>query len=91
MRMCVPVGRGELTIEIVRDHARRVKRYSSGEMALRWAAAGLLAQKDLPWADGCSRGTRTFFTCLAGPLGQGLGIVRACLSGDGRVSGSGWM
>jgi hypothetical protein len=32
-------------IEIVRDHARRVKRYSSGEMALRWAAAGMLAQQ----------------------------------------------
>lgn len=30
-------------IEIVRDHARRMKRYSSGEMALRWAAAGMLA------------------------------------------------
>ncbi len=30
-------------IEIVRDHARRVKRWSSGEMALRWAAAGMLA------------------------------------------------
>lgn len=33
----------ESMIEIVRDHARRVKRYSSGEMALRWAAAGMLA------------------------------------------------
>ncbi len=32
-----------MTIEIVRDHARRVKRYSSGERALRWAAAGMLA------------------------------------------------
>jgi hypothetical protein len=30
-------------IEIIRDQARRVKRYSSGEMALRWAAAGMLA------------------------------------------------
>ena len=30
-------------IEIVRDHSRRVKRWSSGEMALRWAAAGMLA------------------------------------------------
>jgi putative transposase len=30
-------------IEIVRDHAGRVKHWSSGEMALRWAAAGMLA------------------------------------------------
>ncbi|MGH8899934.1 MAG: hypothetical protein ACRDZ4_23575 [Egibacteraceae bacterium] len=30
-------------IEIVCDHSRRVKRWSSGEMALRWAAAGMLA------------------------------------------------
>jgi putative transposase len=30
-------------IKIVRDHSRRVKRWSSGEMALRWAAAGMLA------------------------------------------------
>jgi putative transposase len=33
----------ESMIEIVRDHARRVKRWSSGEMALRWAAAGMTA------------------------------------------------
>jgi len=33
----------ESMIEILRDHARRVKRWSSGEMALRWAAAGMLA------------------------------------------------
>ncbi len=32
----------ESMIEIVRDHAGRVKRWSSGEMALRWAAAGML-------------------------------------------------
>ena len=30
-------------IEIVRDHATRVKRWESGEMALRWAAAGMVA------------------------------------------------
>jgi hypothetical protein len=30
-------------IPIVRDHAGRLKRWSSGEMALRWAAAGMLA------------------------------------------------
>jgi hypothetical protein len=30
-------------IEIVCDHAGRVKRWNSGEMALRWAAAGMLA------------------------------------------------
>jgi hypothetical protein len=29
-------------IEIIRDHAGRVKRWSSGEMALRWAAAGMV-------------------------------------------------
>jgi putative transposase len=33
----------ESMIEIVRDHARRVKRWGSGEMALRWAAAGMVA------------------------------------------------
>jgi putative transposase len=33
----------ESMIEIVRDHARRVKRWADGEMALRWAAAGMLA------------------------------------------------
>jgi putative transposase len=33
----------ESMIEIVRNHAGRVKRWSSGEMALRWAAAGMLA------------------------------------------------
>ena len=33
----------ESMIQIVRDHAGRVKRWSSGEMALRWAAAGMLA------------------------------------------------
>jgi putative transposase len=31
----------ESMIEIVRDHARRVKRWADGEMALRWAAAGM--------------------------------------------------
>ena len=30
-------------IEIVRDHALRVKHWTSGEMALRWAAAGMTA------------------------------------------------
>jgi putative transposase len=30
-------------IEIVRHHARRVKRWQHGEMALRWTAAGMLA------------------------------------------------
>lgn len=33
----------ESMIEIIRDHSVRVKRWSSGEMALRWAAAGMLA------------------------------------------------
>ncbi len=32
----------ESMIEIVRDHATRVQRWESGEMALRWAAAGML-------------------------------------------------
>lgn len=36
----------ESMIEIIRDHAGRVKRWSSGEMALRWAAAGMLAAQD---------------------------------------------
>ena len=33
----------ESMIEIVRDHATRVKRWESGAMALRWAAAGMLS------------------------------------------------
>jgi putative transposase len=33
----------ESMIEIVRDHAHRVKHWSSGDMALRWAAAGMVA------------------------------------------------
>lgn len=33
----------ESMIEIVRDHSRRVKNWSSGTMALRWTAAGMLA------------------------------------------------
>lgn len=33
----------ESMLEIVRDHARRVKRWQHGEMALRWTAAGMLA------------------------------------------------
>jgi len=31
----------ESMIEIVRDHASGVKRWRDGEMALRWAAAGM--------------------------------------------------
>ena len=33
----------ESMIEIVRHHARRVKHWQHGEMALRWTAAGMLA------------------------------------------------
>jgi len=33
----------ESMIEIIRDHAHRVKHWSSGDMALRWAAAGMTA------------------------------------------------
>ena len=33
----------ESMIEIVRDHARNVKRWPDGDMRLRWAAAGMLA------------------------------------------------
>jgi transposase-like protein len=33
----------ESTIEIVRAHARNVKRWQPGDMRLRWAAAGMLA------------------------------------------------
>jgi hypothetical protein len=32
----------ESMIEIVRDHARIVKRWQPGDMRLRWAAAGML-------------------------------------------------
>ena len=33
----------ESVIEIVRDHARNVKRWKDGDIRLRWAAAGMLA------------------------------------------------
>jgi putative transposase len=33
----------ESMIEIVRDHARNVKRWQNGDMRLRWAAAGMTA------------------------------------------------
>ena len=33
----------ESMIDIVRDHARNVKRWQPGDMRLRWAAAGMLA------------------------------------------------
>jgi transposase-like protein len=36
----------ESMIEIVRDHSRRVKNWKSGEMALRWCGAGMLAAED---------------------------------------------
>ena len=36
----------ESMIEIVRDHASNVKRWRDGEMALRWAAAGMEAARD---------------------------------------------
>lgn len=35
----------ESMIEICRDHSRNVKRWRDGEMALRWAAAGMLEAK----------------------------------------------
>ena len=33
----------ESTIDIVKVHARNVKRWQKGDMRLRWAAAGMLA------------------------------------------------
>lgn len=36
----------ESMIDIVRDHATRVKHWESGEMALRWTAAGMLAAQN---------------------------------------------
>jgi transposase-like protein len=35
----------ESMIEISRDHSRNVKRWESGEMVLRWCAAGMLEAK----------------------------------------------
>jgi len=32
----------ESMIEISRDHARNVKRWESGQMVLRWCAAGMI-------------------------------------------------
>lgn len=60
----------ESMIEIVRDHATRVKRWESGEMALRWAAAGMLA------AEGQFRRVRGFaqLPLLAAALRRTLGL-----------------
>jgi transposase-like protein len=33
----------ESMVDIIKDHCHRVKRWESGEMALRWSAAGMLA------------------------------------------------
>ncbi len=56
--------------EIVRDHATRVKRWESGEMALRWAAAGMLA------AEGRFRHVKGFrrLPLLAAALKRAVGM-----------------
>ncbi|EQD69398.1 transposase, mutator type, partial [mine drainage metagenome] len=33
----------ESTVDIIKAHARNVKRWRKGDMRLRWAAAGMLA------------------------------------------------
>lgn len=43
LKTCDSTNPVESMIEIVRDHALRVKHWTSGEMALRWAAAGMTA------------------------------------------------
>lgn len=60
----------ESMIEIVRDHATRVKRWESGEMALRWAAAGMLS------AQGQFRRVRGFveLPLLAAALRRSVGL-----------------
>jgi putative transposase len=60
----------ESMIEIVRDHATRVKHWESGEMALRWAAAGMLA------AQGQFRRVRGFaqLPLLAAALRREVGL-----------------
>jgi len=66
----------ESMIEIVRDHATRVKRWESGEMALRWAAAGMLA------AQGQFRRVRGFraLPLLAAALEQAAGLPARAVS-----------
>jgi putative transposase len=61
----------ESMIEIVRDHATRVKRWESGEMALRWAAAGMLS------AQGQFRRVRGFreLPLLAAALQRAVGLT----------------
>ena len=63
----------ESMIEIVRDHATRVKRWESGEMALRWAAAGMVA------AEAQFRRVKGYqqLPALAAALGLELGISTA--------------
>jgi hypothetical protein len=63
----------ESMIAIVRDHATRVKRWESGEMALRWAAAGMLS------AHGQFRRVRGFreLPLLAGSTPAGRSPARA--------------
>jgi len=60
----------ESMIEIVRDHATRVKRWESGEMALRWVAAGMLS------AQGQFRRVRGFheMPLLAAALRRAVGL-----------------
>jgi hypothetical protein len=55
----------ESMIEIVRDHARRVERWESGEMALRWAAAGMLA------AEAQFRRVKGYGSCRRSPRRSG--------------------
>ena len=45
LKTCESTNPVESMIEIVRDHSRRVKHWSSGEMALRWAAAGMASAR----------------------------------------------
>lgn len=67
----------ESTIDIVRSHARNVKRWMKGDMRLRWAAAGMLA------AEGQYRRARGYRQLadlqrtLAAALGKTTELARA--------------
>jgi hypothetical protein len=65
-------------IEIVRDHAHRVERWSSGDMALRWAA-GMTAPSGTPVAVDVSRDRRSRVIWVALLAGSVIWFVHLTL------------
>lgn len=74
----------ESTIEIVRGHARRVKRWQDCEMALRWAAAGMTAAQGHTGASEGRERVRALCSCRASAPSRSERRIR------GRSCSSGW-